>query len=136
MGDITGVEILHTGLAVPDEETAHEVFEGLFGLEPAGGMEIPGEITEALFRVGGGARIMHYRADNAMFEIFIRPGVVNTPGGFGHVCLIVRDRDAVIEKAESMGFEIRRYTGGNRDVAFVVDRCGNIYEIKQARGNV
>jgi len=52
------------------------------------------------------------------------------PGRFQHLCLGFPDRTTVISRADSMGFEIRKFVREDAEVVFIVDNDGNLFEIK------
>ena len=53
-------------------------------------------------------------------------------GPIAHVCLDVKDPDALLARARAMDVPVLRVPRGDTEVIFVQDRDGNLFEIKKA----
>ena len=124
-------KFMHAGVCVSAEERAVEIFEGLFGLERAKDFEAPAELIRNLFEIHESVRILVYAAGPVEIEVFLSATRAGRPAGFGHACLAVADRAAVIAKVEAMGLPVFRHARPDGSfIVFFKDLDGNLYELK------
>lgn len=124
--------IIHTGIAVSSSDRADLVFEHIFEMKRLYSFEIEKDIVDVLFGGSSGMSVRVYDAGTTRLEVFITPEAASYPAGFHHICLGVPDRNRLLKKARAAELEVRRYERSNgSDVIFVVDRDGNLYEIKE-----
>ncbi len=119
----------HASVTVCSEDAAVSVFEDLFEMPLLYTFPISAEIIYALFNIRGTADARVYDAGNSRIEVFIMtdPPI---PGRTQHLCLGFPDRDLIVSRAESMGFEIRKFRRPDAEVIFIIDNDGNLFEIK------
>ncbi|MBN1355333.1 VOC family protein [bacterium] len=122
--------LVHAGITVGSEEAAGIIFENLFGFKKLYAFHIEPEILNALFGYDRAAEVCVYDMGNARLEVFIIAEIPVKPAWFDHLCISVSDMEATIRRAESSGFEIRRYRRETGEVVFIVDSFGNLYELK------
>lgn len=126
--------IIHACVPVSACNPPELIFEDLFGMKLLYDFPINPDIMRTLFHAPVDCQARVYEAGNTRIEVFILEEPVPRPGPFHHLCLEVPDSKAIIKKAEKMGFEIRQYQRPDSEVVFIIDKDGNLYEIKQING--
>ena len=121
--------LVHSCVTVRSLENAIQVFEELFGFKLLYTFEIAPEVFKTLFHIEEPAHARFYDTGNSRLEVFVMDNMPK-PGAFQHICLGFEDRNPVIEKAEELGFEVRRYHRDKSVIVFVVDADRNLYELK------
>ncbi len=126
------MNIVHYALYIKKQEYADRFFTGLLGLESQAEFAMDEAFSEKVFNEKGIRKGIIYKAsDGQVLEVFtgdaeISPHIVN------HVCLTVKDREALAEKAHKMGFDVNRIKRESKpDIIFIKDDLGNGYEIKE-----
>ena len=123
--------VAHAGITVSSEERATELFGGLFGLAVVKTFDVRLELTRALFDMDAEARAVVYAGgEGAELEVFVCPERVARRETYDHLCVAVADRERLLGRAESLGMEVRRFRKGDKEVVFLRDLDGNLYEIK------
>jgi catechol 2,3-dioxygenase-like lactoylglutathione lyase family enzyme len=123
--------LLHGALTVSSEARAERVFVELFGLSLVKVFEVGPELCAALFGFAGEARARVYAAGEASVEVFVCPGAPAIGRRFEHLCFELADLEDVSARAIALGMEVRRFHKGDKEVVFVRDEDGNLYELKE-----
>ena len=126
---VNNLMLVHSCVTVRSLENARQVFEDLFQFKLLYTFEIASEIFKTLFKIEEPAHARVYDTGNSRLEVFVMNNMPE-PGAFQHICLGFPDRDSVIEKAEHLGFEVRKYHREDATVVFVLDADKNLYELK------
>lgn len=121
---------LHAAITFSTEEYAQRIMGDLFGFTVIKAFDVGAELCQALFAFERGARLIQYDAGDAAIEVFIDPDRPSPRGRFDHLCFEVDEMDAFLDRAVSMGLEVRRFFTGAKDVVFIRDEDDNLYEIK------
>lgn len=121
----------HIGLTAPSEDQADRFFFTLLGCEKLNAWTVPAEITSQLFHVDQPLTVINYRHGPIRFEVFIDPKPTADPTRLSHLCLEVPDRGALLDQAAKSGYPIRRAVREGREVIFLGDEAGYLYEIKE-----
>jgi catechol 2,3-dioxygenase-like lactoylglutathione lyase family enzyme len=127
------MEIEHIAVASNSEEDADKFFVGLLGLTKVRAKTVSADLIEKFFGISRAQKFILYRDDNSNFEIFITDDTTRARDIFTHTCIIVEDRDGLIQKGTLMGFKFTKVPrkDSNGYYLFVKDLYHNLYEIKQ-----
>ncbi len=123
--------VLHAAVTVSSEARAERVFARLFGLELVKVFEVGPELCMALFGFAGEARARVYGTSGASVEVFVCAEMPPMGRRFEHVCLVLDDLPAVVDRAPALGLQVRTFRKGDKEVVFLRDEDGNLYEVKQ-----
>jgi len=125
-------EVEHIAVASNSVEDSDKFFIELLGLKKVKDFLLPLDLTKKLFEINKEQRIVRYSNDTIIAEIFITDDNSKAKDVFTHPCIIIDDREKLIEKATSMGFPIIKALRKDRDdyILFIKDFFGNLYEIK------
>jgi len=127
------MRFVHIGLSCGSEEKSDAFYGTLLGLEKKGSKTLPAELSGQIFNVDTDYTIIDYvdSGSGLHFEIFIDPNISLIRPNPAHVCLEVGDPGTFLQKAETLGFGVRRIPKGDRFLSFVEDFDGNLFEIKE-----
>ena len=121
---------LHSAVTFRSEAYAQQVFGDLFGLSTVKTFDVGPDLSRALFDLDRGARIIQYDAGASIFEVFIDPDSTPAEPTFDHLCIEVPDREVFLALAAGRGMEVRRFVAGAKEVVFIRDEEGHLYEVK------
>lgn len=126
------MQIEHIAVASNSIEDSDKFFSELLGLKKIKDFLLPLDLTKKFFEIDKEQRIVRYGNDNISFEIFITDDDSKAKDIFTHPCIIIDNREKLIEKATSLGFPIIKALRKDRDdyILFIKDLFGNLYEIK------
>jgi catechol 2,3-dioxygenase-like lactoylglutathione lyase family enzyme len=117
--------------AVPCDTPAHAkiFFENILGLKLVKSFSLDHRLSKEIFSLPQSVEISVYGNDSLMIEVFIHPQ--KTTATYAHLCLGVGNSELFIEKCESNGLKPFYVTKGEKQLLFVHDFSGNLYEIKE-----
>lgn len=121
----------HLALARTSEAASDRFYVDLLGLERRREKVVDAELCRTLFGVARAHRLIDYAGDGVQFEIFLVPPGEVPPPGLAHACLEVADTAGLVARCRAAGLAVREWRSGARQVTFVADEDGNLYEIKQ-----
>ena len=126
------MKIEHIAVASNSIEDSDKFFSELLGLKKIKDFLLPLDLSSKFFGVNKEQRIVRYSNDNIVAEIFVTDDNSKAKDIFTHPCIIIDNREKLIEKATSMGFPIIKALRKDRDdyILFIKDFFGNLYEIK------
>ncbi len=93
---------------------------------------VSSELMENFFKVKKEHKVIRYGNEEISIEIFITDDKSKAIDKFTHMCLVIEDRDKLIDTAKQMNYEVIKVPRKNSDVfyLFLKDKFGNLYEIK------
>ncbi len=125
------MKVHHLALARTSEAASDRFYVDILGLEKRREKHVDAELCHALFGVARKHRLIDYAGDGLQFEIFLVPPGEVPPPGLAHACLEVADAAGLVARCRAAGLTVREWKSGERQVRFVGDEDGNLYEIKQ-----
>ncbi len=123
---------LHTAVAVSSADHGAAVFGELLGLPVTRTFAIGHELVQALFDRRGESEITVYDAGGTLIEVFVDEEMTPRTDLYDHLCFQVGDLEGLLDRAQQMGLEVRRYHTGVKEIVFMRDLDGNLYELKEA----
>ena len=118
----------HIALEVADGEKAALFFTEILGLERLKSMTLSPQLNSALFGKEEQVALETYGNGQMCVEVFIT-GRAPAPT-YQHICLSVPDKAMFIAKCKAHGVTIITAQKGDRELLFIRDFSGNLYEIK------
>ena len=127
------MEIEHIAVGSNSEEDADKFFVGLLGLKKIRSKSVSADLMKNFFEINKEHDFIQYGNSDLNFEIFITKDNSKAHDIFTHTCISIDNRDELIERAASMGFDFIKIprSVGNGYYLFVRDLFQNLYEIKQ-----
>ena len=117
---------------VNNVEKSKKFFIELLGCEKTRSFTVSSELMKQIFGVKKEQDILRYEKDGINFEVFITNDDSYSTDLFTHACLVIENREELIEKARLMGFETIKVPRKNNQgyYLFLKDAHRNLYEIK------
>jgi len=126
------VKIDHVAVSSNTEEDSDRFFIELLAMKKERAFVVSDDLMEQFFGVRKEQKIVRYGNDEVSVEAFITNDNSKVIDKFTHICLIIEDREKLIEKAKKLNFEVIKVPRKNSDgfYLFLKDHFGNLYEIK------
>ena len=119
----------HVALKCNDEEGAKTFFTDILGIPLTKKFGISGDLSETIFGIKGNVDILVYDNNEARFEVFI--GQVGKSHGYEHTCIEVKNKSEFINRCKKYSIEPISVKKEGKDLLFVRDFSGNLFEIKE-----
>ena len=123
----------HIAVGYNSEEEADMFFINLLGLKKLRSKLVSADLMNDFFGVKDEYKFIIYSSNQATFEVFITNDKSRAHDIFTHSCLLVENRENLLSKASSMGYDIIKVPrkDGNGFYLFIRDFFRNLYEIKE-----
>ena len=120
----------HVALEMRDENEAALFFTEILALSKLKSMTWSSEHNKAIFGNDEALELLMYGNEHICVEVFLTGRPV-TPT-YRHLCLSVADRETFVSKCRAHRLTIITAQKGGRQLLFVRDFSGNLYEIKES----
>jgi len=126
------LKIEHIAVSSNSEEKADEFFINLLNMKKVRSFVVSDDLMEKFFNIKKEQRVLRYENEDLGVEAFITDDKNQAQDKFTHTCLIVEDRNKLIERAKELNFEVIQVPRKNSDsfYLFLKDFYGNLFEIK------
>ena len=121
--------IHHVALQCSDRGRAELFFDAILGIPRQRSFALSAALSDAIFGVREAVEVDVYDNGSARFEIFTAPDAGASP--FAHTCIEVDDRQQCIARCRQHGIEPSIIREEGKDLLFVRDFSGNLFEVKQ-----
>lgn len=127
------IKIEHIAVGYNSEEEADKFFINLLGLNKIRSKSVPPDLMEKFFGIKREQKFVVYGKADSNFEVFITNDKSKVKDIFTHSCLLIKDRDEFVDKANTMGFNVVKVPRKDGDgyYLFIKDSFQNLYEIKE-----
>lgn len=127
------MEIEHIAVASNSEEESDKFFVDLLGLKKSRSFIVSKDKMEQFFGVSKEQDVIRYENANISVEVFVTKDNSKARDIFTHSCLLVNNRDELVNKAKTMNFPVIKVprTDSNSYYLFIKDNWENLYEIKE-----
>jgi catechol 2,3-dioxygenase-like lactoylglutathione lyase family enzyme len=120
----------HVGIVNSTAEEAERFYGDFFGMTLIKDYMVPPTLSDALFAVSEGIRMMVFGAGDYKVEVFIHPDHRRGSPAIAHFGLLVDNFDELLKRADEHGVTIVIGSHKDKTVYFVKDFSGNMVEIK------
>ena len=126
------MKIEHVAVAANSEEDSDDFFIELLELEKKRIFTVPNELMNKFFGINKPQKVIRYGNLEIDFEVFITDDNSRAKDVFTHSCILIKNRDQLVEKAVKKNFLVVRVPreGSSNYYLFIKDKYGNLYEIK------
>lgn len=118
----------HIALEASDRSQAETFYSSILGLRKEREFVVSREIGEKVFGIAKDIPVMVFSGGDVTFEIFVT-GRRNI-ASYSHTCLNVTNRAELVEKCETSGIGFTRLLKEGKELIFIRDFSGNLFEIK------
>ena len=126
------MQLEHIAISNNSEKTSDKFFINLLGCEKTRSFTVSSDLTDQFFGVKKDQKIIRYEKDGISFEVFITDDDNHAKDTFTHACLVIDDKEDLINKARLLNFETIKVPRKNDEgyYLFLKDSFRNLYEIK------
>lgn len=124
-----GTLLNHVALQCNDREKVETFFTEVLGLPIKKKFTVSRELSEAIFGIDESVDVEVYDNNETRFEIFITQ--TEEKRGYGHVCIEIDNKKEFIDRCKQYGIKPMVITKGGKNLLFVRDFSGNLFEIKE-----
>ena len=119
----------HVALQCNDKEKVETFFTEVLGLPIKKKFTVSRELSETIFGIDESVDVEVYGNNDTRFEIFITQ--TEEKRGYGHVCIEIDNKKKFIDRCDNYGIKPIVITKGGKNLLFVRDFTGNLFEIKE-----
>jgi len=119
----------HVALQCNDKEKIETFFTEVLGLPLKKKFTVSRELSEAIFGIDESVDVEVYGNNETSFEIFITQ--TEEKSSYGHVCIEIDNKKKFINRCKQYGIIPMVITKGGKNLLFVRDFSGNLFEIKE-----
>lgn len=125
-------KIDHIAVCANSEVDSDKFFMELLGLKKSRSFIVSANKMVKFFGVNKDQNFIRYENMNFGVEVIITEDDSKAKDIYTHPCLIIEERDKLVEKAHSMGFPVIKVPrdSGSGYYLFIKDNYDNLYEIK------
>ena len=126
------MKIDHIAIAQNTEEDSDKFFVELLGLRKIRSFLVSADKMMNFFGVNQEYHFLRYENENLGVEVVVTNDNSKSVDLFTHPCLIIENRDELIEKAQKLEFPVIKVPrdSGSGYYFFIKDNYDNLYEIK------
>lgn len=126
------LKIEHVAVASNSEVNSDNFYKNLLKLQKIKSFTVSKELMIQFFGVNKDQQIIRYSNESVSIEVFIINGNDKSIDNFTHTCLIVEDRDKLVDDARKKGYHVIKVPreGSDNYYLFIKDDYGNLFEIK------
>ena len=123
------MQLVHAGMVCSSQQNSDRFFMELLGLAKLADKTLPASLAGPVFTLEQDLPTLKYGDDEAVFEVFVHPDAAKWASPIAHACLALADRQGLVDRCLAAGLEVRRVAKGEKEIVFVKDFDGNLYEI-------
>ncbi|MFW9937883.1 MAG: VOC family protein [Candidatus Thorarchaeota archaeon] len=126
------MKIEHIAIACKNKAESDRFFINLLGLSEKRKFTVPADLMKSFFGVKEEKIVVRYGNDFFDVEVFLTEDDSRALDIFTHLCLIIEDRDKIVNDGMKMGYEVAKVPRKDSEnyYLFIKDSFGNLYEIK------
>lgn len=126
------MKIEHVAVASNSEVNSDNFYMSLLKLQKIKSFTVSKELMNQFFGVNKDQQITRYSNDSVNIEVFITNTNEKSFDKFTHTCIIVEDRDKLVDDARKKGYQVIKVPREGSDIyyLFIKDDFGNLFEIK------
>ena len=125
------MKLEHIAITVSEPADIKDFYLDILGMKEVKNFVLNKVLTNKIFGINKVTSVCLLQKDNISLEVFILHG--KNKHSFEHICLTVKDREALVENSLKQNYECIRIERDLFDLVFIKDRSGNIFEIKEGK---
>jgi len=118
----------HIAISVNHKDEIKDFYIDILGMEHVRSFALNQELVNDIFGFQTDIPVFLIKKGDLTLEIFVAKQDQNKR--INHICFSVQNREELINKVQQKSYELIRIKRTTRDLIFVKDKSGNIFEIK------
>ena len=123
------MKLAHIALSVSDHKEIEKFYTNVLGMKQIKNFVLRKDLASNIFGINEEIIVFLLQKDRVVFEIFIT--TVYKKQAFDHVCISIKNREEIINKALQKAYKVVRIKREIFDLIFIKDKSGNIFELKE-----
>jgi len=121
----------HIALQMDSKVHAEQFYKDLLHAQLVKEFQVSPDLVKQIFNIDilHDVTVMVFEIKNQQFEVFI--STIQQNDRFDHVCLGIDDVSGFLSKCREFNLSIYRIPKGEKELVFIKDFCGNLFEIKE-----
>jgi len=119
----------HVALNIADPEEIESFYCEILGMSEIRHFVLDKNLAREIFGIEKETTVFQLQKNEILLEIFIIPE--RFENGFSHLCISISNREEIANMADQNGYSCMRLKRGDSDMIFIMDKSGNIFELKQ-----
>jgi hypothetical protein len=124
-----GVKTKHIALQYSDRKKAEIFFNKILLLPKNKTFTLSKELSNDIFDINEEVIVDVYSNEDAYFEVFITK--IKTNYKYDHTCIEVENEEEFVKRCKGFKIEPKYVKKGDRELLFIRDFSGYLYEIKE-----
>ncbi len=127
------MKVNHIGLDIYPMSEVTDFYVNLLGMKLMRKFELTSELNLAIFGHSDQVVVMVVEKEEVRMELFL--SLHRRGKSLQHICLDVFDREDLASRAKKSGYVVIRVERPVRDLVFIKDKSGNIFELFELETN-
>lgn len=123
------MKLEHIALNITNSEEIKNFYQDILGMVEVKNFNLDIKLAKQFFDINNDTEVYLMQRDELLLELFINGRKINSE--FAHVCIQVRNREEIVEKAINSSYKCICRKREHFDQIFISDKSGNIFEIKE-----
>ena len=119
----------HIAIEVTDKNQAEIFFTKILNIPKIGSFTISSKLCKDIFGISKKIEIRIFANDDIKLEVFTTHK--KAPHSYSHICLNVKNKKNIIDKCKKYGIIPNIVKKDDRELLFIKDFSGNLFEIKE-----
>ena len=124
------IKLEHIGITISEQEEINNFYQNILGFNQVKTFTLNKTLSGKIFNIPIDTPVYLMQKDNFILEIFVSADY-QIKQNFNHICLSIKNREEVFQKAIAQKYECIRIERDVFDLIFIKDKGGNIFEIKE-----
>jgi catechol 2,3-dioxygenase-like lactoylglutathione lyase family enzyme len=126
---IENVSLNHIALIGKSEKNSKLFFSNLLGLSLVKKFTLSKILSNQIFKINETINVLVYKNQEICFEIFLQK--YEQKDSYHHICIDVNNKEEIIEKCKINNIEYFKANKENKQLLFIKDLAGNLFEVKE-----
>ncbi|MHA1669846.1 MAG: VOC family protein [Promethearchaeota archaeon] len=129
---MNNLKIEHIAVASNSEVDSDNFYVDLLKFQKIKSFTVSKELMNQFFGINKDQHVIRYSKESVNIEVFIINGNDKSFDNFTHTCIIIEDRDKLVDDAIKKGYEVIKVPrdGSENYFLFIKDDFGNLFEVK------
>lgn len=119
----------HFAITVNNKQEIENFYHNILGMKEIRNFSIDEDLSREIFDIDKKTPVFLLQKDELLLEVFV--STKQRKSGFDHICISIKNRETLAEKAVQSDYKCSRIKRINADLIFIKDNYGNIFEIKE-----
>jgi len=127
------MKLEHIAITINNHDEIIEFYHKVLEMKTIKAFTLNSELSSTIFNIKKGVHVYLLEKHGVVFEIFVSP--VKNSTSYSHICISMPKREALIQNAHKLKYEVIQIEREFGDLVFIKDKSNNVFEIKELKNN-